>query len=235
MAKNRKEYRQSVSIPDPAYVCAWYFSQYLNRNGVAASGNVQVHHIKSPVDTKSLYTISTYYSPPMSEIVKETNKVSNNSYAESLQKIVAYEQRGIGSRWVGSQLFTEILKNKGLNTRGIILSDGSGLARKDMLNPAFLCDYLAMMKRTPVYEVFYESLPVAGVDGTLKNMLKGTAAEGNLRAKSGTLSDARAYSGYVTTKGGQELVFSIIMNNYKYGREVSQRLEKLMQLITEIK
>lgn len=234
MAINRSESRQSISMPDPAYVCAWYFNQYLSWNGVATSGNIQVYHIKAPVDTKDLYTISTYYSPPMSDIVKETNKVSNNSYAESLLKIVAYEQKGVGSRWVGTRVFTELLEKEGLNTRGITLSDGSGLSRKDMLNPAFLCDYLAMMKKTPVYEIFDESLPLAGVDGTLKNMLKGTAAQGNLRAKSGTLSDARAYSGYVTTKSGQELVFSIIMNNYKYGREVTQRLEKLMRLIAEI-
>ncbi|MDR0660770.1 MAG: D-alanyl-D-alanine carboxypeptidase/D-alanyl-D-alanine-endopeptidase [Prevotellaceae bacterium] len=234
MALNRKEYVRTIAMPDPAYVCAWHFNQYLNWNGVATSGNIQVYHIKAPVDTKELFTISTYYSPEMREVVKETNKVSNNGYAESLLKIVAYEQEGVGSRWVGTNLFTEILKNEGLNVRGITLSDGSGLSRKDMLNPAFICDFLGMMKKTAVYEIFNESLSIAGVDGTLKNMLKGTAAEGNLRAKSGTLSDARAYSGYVTTKGGQELVFSIIMNNYKYGREVTQRLEKLMRLVSEI-
>lgn len=234
MALNRKEYSQSAAMPDPAYVCAWYFNQHLNWSGVATSGNIQVYHIKSPVNTKDLFTISTYYSPPMSDIVKETNKVSNNSYAESLLKILAYEQRGVGSRWVGTKYVAEVLENEGLNIKGVTLSDGSGLARKNMLTPAFLCDYLAMMKKTPVFDMYKESLPIAGVDGTLKNMLKGTAAENNLRAKSGTLSDARAYSGYVTTKGGQELCFSIIMNNYKYGREVTQRLEKLMRLISEI-
>ncbi len=234
IALNRKEYVQTIAMPDPAYVCAWHFNQYLNWNGIATTGNLQVYHIKAPIDTKDLFTLSTYYSPAMSKIVKETNKVSNNGYAESLLKIVAYEQEGVGSRWIGTKLFTRLLEKEGLNTKGITLSDGSGLARKDMLNPAFLCDFLSMMKKTPVYEIFDESLPLAGVDGTLKNMLKGTAAQGNLRAKSGTLSDARAYSGYVTTKSGQELVFSIIMNNYKYGREVTQRLEKLMRLIAEI-
>ena len=235
MALNKKEYSQNAAMPDPAYVCAWYFNQYLNWSGIATSGNIQVYHIKAPVDTKDLFTISTYYSPMMSEIVKETNKVSNNSYAESLLKIVAYEQKGVGSRRVGIKYISELLEGEGLSLRGVILSDGSGLARKNMLTPAFLCDYLTMMKKTPVFEVFEKSLPLAGVDGTLKNMLKGTAAENNLKAKSGTLSDARAYSGYVTTKGGHELCFSIIMNNYKYSREVSQRLEKLMRLISEIR
>lgn len=235
MAINRKEYSQSAAMPDPAYVCAWYFNQYLNNNAIRTSGNIQAYHIQAPIDTKDLYTISTYYSPPMSDIVKETNKVSNNSYAESLVKIIGYEQRGVGSLRAGRAVVTEILENENLNLGGVILADGSGLARKNMLTPAFLCDYLAMMKKTPVFEIYETSLPLAGVDGTLKNMLKGTAAEGNLKAKSGTLSDARAYSGYVTTRGGQELCFSIIMNNYKYSREVTQRLEKLMRLISEIK
>lgn len=234
IAQKGKEYSQSAAIPDPAYTCAWYFNDYLSWNGIATSGNVEVYHTKALVDTRNLQIIDTYYSPTLAEIVKETNKVSNNSYAESILKMMAYKQKGVGSTNVGRTVVADALKNEGLSLGGVLLIDGSGLARKNMLTPAFVCDFLAMMQKSPLYKVYEESLPIAGVDGTMKNMLKGTAAEGNIKAKSGTLSDARGYSGYVTTKGGHTLCFSIIMNNYRYGSEITKRLEKLMRLIAEI-
>ncbi|MDQ5844980.1 MAG: D-alanyl-D-alanine carboxypeptidase, partial [Acidobacteriota bacterium] len=95
-----------------------------------------------------------------------------------------------------------------------VLNDGSGLSRGDMVTPEATLQLLTYMRRHRYATAFRDALPIAGVDGTLRNRLKGTPAENNLRAKTGTLSSATSLSGYVTTAAGEELVFSIIVNNY---------------------
>jgi D-alanyl-D-alanine carboxypeptidase/D-alanyl-D-alanine-endopeptidase (penicillin-binding protein 4) len=90
------------------------------------------------------------------------------------------------------------------------------------------------MYNSDVYEDFVLSFPVAGVDGTMKNMLKKTAAEGNVKAKSGSLSGVRSYSGYVTTATGKDLCFSFVFNNFTCrSAVVTAKIEKLMILLAE--
>jgi D-alanyl-D-alanine carboxypeptidase/D-alanyl-D-alanine-endopeptidase (penicillin-binding protein 4) len=94
------------------------------------------------------------------------------------------------------------------------LRDGSGLTRNNFISPETIVRVLHSMRGHPLYSIFYDALPIAGVDGTLRSRMSGTPAERNLRGKTGTLARASALSGYVTTLDGEELIFSTLCNNF---------------------
>jgi D-alanyl-D-alanine carboxypeptidase/D-alanyl-D-alanine-endopeptidase (penicillin-binding protein 4) len=99
------------------------------------------------------------------------------------------------------------------------LDDGSGLSRNDLITAEASVQLLIFMSKHRYANVFRDALPIAGVDGTLRNRMRGTAAENNLRAKTGSLSSAASLGGYLTTAAGERLAFSIMVNNYPRGVE----------------
>jgi D-alanyl-D-alanine carboxypeptidase/D-alanyl-D-alanine-endopeptidase (penicillin-binding protein 4) len=102
----------------------------------------------------------------------------------------------------------------GVERDGFVVYDGSGLSRHDLLSPETIVRTLVAIQRDTAFLVFYDALPIAGVDGTLRTRMVGTPAAGNMRAKTGTLQFVRALSGYVTDADGDRLVFSILNNHY---------------------
>jgi D-alanyl-D-alanine carboxypeptidase/D-alanyl-D-alanine-endopeptidase (penicillin-binding protein 4) len=166
--------------------------------------------------------IANRQSPPLSVIAAQTLKPSQNLYTElilrTLGKVVpqqpappkpirSSEEAGIG-------VVKSFLKDVGVPTETLILNDGSGLSRDDMVTAEATVQLLVHMNKHRYAQAFRAALPIAGVDGTLRNRMKGTSAENNLRAKTGSLSSASSLSGYVTSAAGENLVFSIIVNNY---------------------
>ena len=118
------------------------------------------------------------------------------------------------SEAAGLEVVKTFLRDAAVNPSSLVLSDGSGLSRGDMITADATVQLLTYMRRHRYANAFREALPIAGIDGTLRNRFRGTVAENNLRAKTGTLSTASSLSGYVTTAAGEELIFSIIVNNY---------------------
>ncbi|MDR1553520.1 MAG: D-alanyl-D-alanine carboxypeptidase/D-alanyl-D-alanine-endopeptidase [Prevotellaceae bacterium] len=226
----------SAAIPNTAYTCAWYFNDYLNRNGIKTSNIIEVLERRTSYLSNQNHThFYTYNSPAYTDIIYETNKSSNNSFAETILKTIGAESGNDGSIYEGRKLVAEKLEEMNIKTDGFRQSDGSGLSRHNFVTTKFLCEYLSAMYNSDVYEDFVQSLPVAGIDGTMKNMLKQTTAEGNVKAKSGSLSAVRSYSGYVTTKSGKYLCFSFVFNNFTCRSAViTGKLEKLMILLSEI-
>jgi D-alanyl-D-alanine carboxypeptidase/D-alanyl-D-alanine-endopeptidase (penicillin-binding protein 4) len=98
--------------------------------------------------------------------------------------------------------------------RDVAYRDGSGLSRHDYVTPRALVRVLTTIRADTAFRAFYDALPIAGVDGTIRNRMKGTLAENNVHAKTGTVDKARSLSGYVTTADGRQLVFSLLCNNY---------------------
>jgi len=174
--------------------------------------------------------IATMQSPPLSIIAAQTLKPSQNLYTElilrTLGKVVPLPanlpEPPETSEAAGLEIVKAFLKDSGILPETLVLTDGSGLSRNDMITAEATVQLLTYMSRHPQFEVFKAALPIAGVDGTLRNRMKGTVAENNLRAKTGSLSSAASLSGYVTTRAGERLVFSIIVNNY--GTEVEPRV-----------
>jgi serine-type D-Ala-D-Ala carboxypeptidase/endopeptidase (penicillin-binding protein 4) len=161
--------------------------------------------------TDSLFTIQ---SPPLSEILPVFEKPSQNQIGEILFKTIAREATGSGTADSARRVVERHLAAWGVDTLGFVIRDGSGLSRHDYLSPRAIVQILDVMRRHTHFRLFYDALPIAGVDGTIRNRMRDTPAHGNVHAKTGTLDKARALSGYVTTADGRLLLFSALANNY---------------------
>ncbi len=140
-------------------------------------------------------------STPIREWITVMNLRSDNAYAEILLRYLG-----------GSQSVGEALSALGIDTNGYRLRDGSGLSRNNLVTPRTLVSILRAMSHAKNNDVFFTSLPVAGISGTLKNRLRGSLAEGTVHAKTGTLKGVRALSGYIDHPEYGDLIFSIITN-----------------------
>ena len=159
---------------------------------------------------------------------------SVNLYCEALLRTMGKEKKGEGTASAGMVVLRDFWKNKGLKMDGLFLEDGSGLSPYNAMSAYHLAEAIRLIKNdAKLYEDFYESLPLAGRSGALKNRLKGTAAEGKLRAKSGGLNRVRSYTGLVQNKNGQWRSFSIIANNYKGSSgPVIRHMMRIMEAIS---
>jgi D-alanyl-D-alanine carboxypeptidase/D-alanyl-D-alanine-endopeptidase (penicillin-binding protein 4) len=141
-------------------------------------------------------------------------KPSQNRLAEELFYTVALERAGAVSRDSAVAVTKRQLTEWGIPSDGYIVHDGSGYERADFLSPETITRVLNIMQHDSSFAVWYDALPVAGVDGTLVNRMRATLAERNAHAKTGSLGAVRALSGYVTTTGGIRLTFSFMCNGF---------------------
>ena len=173
--------------------------------------------------------IATLQSPPFSVIAAQTLKPSQNLYTELILRTLGKStpppatmtELSQTSENLGLEAVKSFLKTAGIRPEALVLDDGSGLSRSDMITADATVQLLTFMSRHRYANVFRDALPIAGVDGTLRTRMRGTAAENNLRAKTGSLSSAASLGGYVTTAAGERLAFTIMVNNY--ARDVDAR------------
>src|SRR5690606_26502807 len=142
--------------------------------------------------------ISLHQSPPLVDILSGLMKRSQNMYAETMVRALGWKEYGLGSFRNGKDVVEEVLKNNfGIEPDTYAFMDGSGLSRYNFVSPAQLAMIMEGMSKHQYADLWKEILPIAGVDGTLRSRMKGTPAEGNVRAKTGTISNVRGLSGYV--------------------------------------
>lgn len=219
--------RFNLSMDDPARVAATMLRDALQRHGVEVSGGVIVTHW--PEDTTQLRanlpTLAQLSSPPLGQILNTGLKQSQNLYMQDLllaagaavqaRQAASSDRTGFVSteEWaiIGLRL---VLDRIGIAPGESLIREGSGLTRANLATPRAMNRLLAALAARNDASVFMDALPVAGVDGTLANRMKGTAAEGNLRAKTGTLTQVYALAGFVTSAAGERLAFTILLNNY---------------------
>ena len=177
--------------------------------------------------------ITSLQSPPFSSIASQTLKPSQNQYTELILRTLGRVQLQIvddtgksqsqtssdagrtgDDEEGGLQAVREFLRKAGIGDNEVALNDGSGLSRNDLISANTTVQLLTFMSKHKYFAQFRDALPIAGVDGTLRTRMRGTPAEGNLRAKTGSLSSVASLSGYVTTATGEHLVFSMMLNNY---------------------
>ena len=217
----------NVAVREPVRYFVTNLREALRESGIAVDGPALVAGDREEDDVtiaRRAAPIFTYHSPPMREIVPAFMKPSQNQIAEMLLKTLGRELRGVGSAAAGTEAVDSLLGVWGLPSNQLLMADGSGLSRYNYLTPDLLMALLEHMTRSPNWEVWRSSLPIAGVDGTLRNRMRETAADGNVRAKTGTLSNVRALSGYVTTADGERLAFSMIVNNHALTARDADRL-----------
>ena len=181
-----------------------------------------------------LTLLAEHLSPPLREVVALINKPSDNLITEITLKTLGKEVRGEGTTAAGVQVLREFLQSAGLEMGAVHVVDGSGLSRINGVSPENFVRLLEYMHRSPHAEAFRDSLPVYGVDGTLRNRLRGTPVQGNGYAKTGSLNRVSSLSGYLRTKSGRWLAFSIIMNAYNAsGADARALQDKLVQILWE--
>jgi D-alanyl-D-alanine carboxypeptidase/D-alanyl-D-alanine-endopeptidase (penicillin-binding protein 4) len=213
----RADATQTVSVENPTEYLAGGFRRALIARGVEVTGPaVDADALPAPPDVAGAEPLVRYSSPSLAEIGKVLLKVSQNLYADTLLKVVGRPaDGGPATTREGRRVVREILQGWGLAPEGYVLADGSGLSRYNYLTADVLVAVLTRMYADARHiEPFISALPVAGVDGTIAGRMKDTRAQGNARAKTGSIANARALSGYVTSADGEPLVFSMIVNNF---------------------
>jgi serine-type D-Ala-D-Ala carboxypeptidase/endopeptidase (penicillin-binding protein 4) len=221
------------SLPDPPYFAAWHLRKTLMDDGidVTDSAATQIWFENRGVPLPSRKTFFTWRSPTLETIVNRTNQESVNLYCEAILRTIAFQQTGYGSNEKGTELVTKFWQSKGVDTEGLFMQDGSGLSPRNGITPYQLTSMLRTVALdSQWFKPFYKSLPEAGHSGTMKNMFKGyPSVIGRIRAKSGTISRVRAYSGYATATDGRLIAFSVVLNNFTCSQtEIRKRLEKFM-------
>jgi D-alanyl-D-alanine carboxypeptidase/D-alanyl-D-alanine-endopeptidase (penicillin-binding protein 4) len=202
-----------VAPHNPTLYFATVLQETLESRGIALSGSPRDLD-ETSIECDSSETLIGYRSPSLGEIIQPFLKESQNQIGEMLLRYLGAVTTDTGSVSAGRRAVTETLTTWGIPDDSYVYYDGSGLSRYNYLAPEAVVRLLRVMAHRPDFEVFYDALPIAGVDGTLEDRMVGSRAEGNARAKTGFISNARALSGYVTTVDGELLAFSIIANNF---------------------
>ena len=192
--------------PDEAYVAA--LTEALTQRGISVARQ------PSGGTTDRVDSLFTVQSVPLRDILPIILKPSQNQIAEAFLRTLGLERTGVGTADSGRKVVERQFEEWKIPADGYVVRDGSGLSRNDYLSPEAIVGILDVMRRSPNFELFRQSLPNAGVDGTIASRMKGTAAENNLHAKTGTLPMVRSLSGYVTTPDGRLLEFSILCNGW---------------------
>lgn len=229
----RFRFRVKGSMPDPAYVAAWQFDSVLNAKGIKTGKNpttIRRMRKNGNYTVFSAVSFDTIFSPSLSEIIAQTNIHSINLFAEHCAISAGIKLGSAPETSAAMDSITSYWEKLGMNTQGIRLTDGSGLSQYDVISPRQMVFVLTRMKKqSPFFNDFYQSFAVGGETGTLEDMFYNSAAKGNIHAKSGTIDGVKAYAGYVTTKSGREVVFSMVVNNFGCSsKEAKAKLEYLM-------
>lgn len=202
--------------PDQAYVAA--FREALRDRGITIDD--------APTDTLAdVEPLVTLSSPPLREILNALMKPSQNQIAEMLFRTLALEATGAGRADSARSVIQRQLAAWGVTPDEAVIRDGSGLSRYDYVSPRTLVRILDAMRASPNFAAYYDALPIAGVDGTIRSRMKGTPAENNVHAKTGSVALARSLSGYVTTADHHMLIFSVLANNWTANVRAIERVQ----------
>jgi D-alanyl-D-alanine carboxypeptidase/D-alanyl-D-alanine-endopeptidase (penicillin-binding protein 4) len=239
--------RVSMAVEDPAEFTADAFKLALLRRGIKVSGDPESRHkyatgtgefadereepLKlAPIEVATIAgapegrrVLAARISVPVAEDIKVTNKTSQNLHAEMLLRLLGKTFGSDGSFEQGARVVRQFLVNAGIDDDDFFLYDGSGLSPKDKISPRAFTRLLVYASHQPWGAGWRETLPIAGVDGTLDHRFVNTPFKGKMWAKTGTLDEVNALSGYVTAASGRVVAFSILVNNHLPGSNVEQQ------------
>ncbi len=233
------------SIPDPAYLCAYKLHEILKKQNINISKDATCSRLLMQkniiISSETKKILHTQKSAMLKDIVAWINLYSVNLYAEGVFKAVNLHlnnqnDNNQNNTENNTEKLLEFWKTKKINLETAKIEDGSGLSKDNGISPNLMTALLAQMQKenASILYSFYKSLPIAGVSGTLVNVGKNTILAGNLRAKTGSLSNAIAFSGYFKNVQGKIMCFSLVANGFKgnYGK-IKPKLEKIMLIMAE--
>lgn len=243
-APGTKGFGARLSVYKPAMWAAKLFAQVLKARGIKVEGQTLSRDSRVPpsqrFDPSRSIELASVSSQPLSEIVRRTNKESDNLYAELILRTLGRERsqfatqpeapgRERGDDEVGLAVVREWLTRAGIATTRLALHDGSGLSRLDLVTPATSARLLLALSKTSTGNLFKDSLPVGGRDGTLAGRLKTVGS--SVSAKTGSLTYDNSLSGYVTTSQGQLLAFSIMCNDQTARGNSIRLIDQIVSLL----
>lgn len=204
------------ALPDPALFAARRFSEYLVEHDIPVSGEPTTDRLLAIAgeEIPARKTIHEQSSAPLSSIMETTNHKSNNLMAECFHRAIGVKVKGKGTPSAASDAVREHWAEKGIDMTGFFMGDGCGLSRANTVTPRQMTLMLYHAAKHENFATFRESLPVAGRSGTLASIGGGTAAEGRIRAKSGTMDRIRNYAGYLDARSGKRYAFALFVTNY---------------------
>ena len=214
----------AVSVHNPALWLVNRLKEALEMRAIAVTGKPRamnwLDREADPLDFGKLNEIASVQSRPLSEMIGHMMKPSQNLYAQLLllqvgTRIEKPDDKNQTTEEAGIAELNRFAREAGIKSGELVFDEGSGLSRSALVTPNAIVQLLAFMSRHRAGRVYREALPVAGVDGSLRNRMKGTAAERKVRAKTGTIDRVHTLSGYLTSAAGERLAFSIMLNNYQ--------------------
>ena len=237
IAAGVKPYSALLAVPDPALYAAQVLAAALERRGIRVRDSPRARHRLATQEPGLDWTIvlAERQSPPLAELVKVVNKVSQNLHAELLLREVSRQGKSFGSREAGlTELKTFLETTVGLGKDDVNFEDASGLSRLTLLTPEATTKLLVFMAASDAREAWIHSLPVGGEDGTLSRRFEGAAEKSKIRAKTGTLSHVSALGGYLEHPRRGRLAFTVLVNNYNtLSSEARQGIDKLVSALLE--
>jgi D-alanyl-D-alanine carboxypeptidase/D-alanyl-D-alanine-endopeptidase (penicillin-binding protein 4) len=231
---------EEITVENPTLFFAHVLRETLQNSGIAVAGrpvDVDLISIKPDYVGPHMRRVAVHTSRPLSDIVRMVNKPSQNLYADMLIKTLAAEfprqddELKPGSADLGIEVAMQTFIKAGIDTSRIQLADGSGLSRQNLVTPEMTVSLLKFMWSYPddrVRTTFYDSLPVAGVEGTLRFRMRSGPANQNVRAKTGSLSNVSSLSGYVQAADGTPLAFAAMCNHYTTPSRTVRRAQDLL-------
>jgi D-alanyl-D-alanine carboxypeptidase/D-alanyl-D-alanine-endopeptidase (penicillin-binding protein 4) len=212
---NMEDFVLKASVTDPPLLLSEIIDSMLDSAGIVVTEDPSTARLEKDFMYNGLRIIAEVVSPPLKDIIEVQNHESVNLFAEHLLKELGKIYKNNGSTAAGIEVLYKFLEDSGINTGGMYIEDGSGMSPMDAVTSGGLADLLLFMRRKGKYfNEFYASLPDAGKEGTLTNYFKNPVFDSNLKAKSGSMTRVRSYAGYFKTMSGNEMAFSIIINNY---------------------
>jgi D-alanyl-D-alanine carboxypeptidase/D-alanyl-D-alanine-endopeptidase (penicillin-binding protein 4) len=255
---NSKGVHLALAIEDPAEFAAQAFRQMLLAKNIAVAGAAEARHnlpvstaefldesklpLASPLPAEKPLAVdstpsadklvATHSSPPLPQDLTVINKVSQNLHAELVLRDLGKAVLNDGSIAAGARVVRQFLIQAGINPNDFLFYDGSGLSPQDYITPRAATTLLAYAARQPWAEAFRSTLPIAGVDGSLSSRYAQSAFKGKFFAKTGTLSEVNALSGYLVTQSGKTVVVSILCNDHDPSSEASHKAaDKIVEAI----
>jgi D-alanyl-D-alanine carboxypeptidase/D-alanyl-D-alanine-endopeptidase (penicillin-binding protein 4) len=210
--------RIALAVEEPAEFDAVLLKRLLEARGVRIYGHARAQHDVPAIATEPPTVLAEHLSGPLLDDIRLVNKISQNLHAELLLRAIGREKGAAGSSDAALKVVQEFLKSIGVREGDVATEDGSGLSRRNLITPRATVTLLAWAAKQPWAEQFIATLPISAQDGTLAERMKDTPAAGRIHAKTGTLANVNALSGFADTLAGTRVVFSMFGNAHNMRR-----------------
>src|SRR6266478_10259947 len=248
---------QALAIEDPAAFASELFRSLLEKRGITVYGRQRTRHTElaglstfsvtataeargggdellHPSLPNQTLVLASYESKPLIEDIRVVNKVSQNLHAEILLRLLAREKGTAPTVGNGLEVLRGFLSKVGIPSDQYVFYDGSGLSRQNLVTPHAMVMLLTYASNQSWGKEFRDTLPLAGVDGSLADRLKGTIAQGRVYAKTGSLGGVKSLSGYATTNHGDQVAFSILSNNSNVpAKKITDAIDEIVESVVD--